>query len=109
MKTGKSPAGRAGYALEPALEALVQAPVRDPSTQPVSRQDIMNLQEALVWPPAEMRDLNITEMEKQRRSLNSVWEDPNIDPTSKLLRASLHPVVCCGQQKILFQRRTWGR
>jgi len=85
VKTGPTHDGKTGYALEPA-----PAPLPDPSTQPVSRQDILNLQEALVWPPAEMRDINLLEMQKQRNALNAVWEDPNLDPTSKLLKASLH-------------------
>ena len=104
VKTGKSPAGRAGYALEMAPDRQRRAPAGNPASQPVSRQDILNLQEALVWPPVEMRDVNLTEMEKQRRSLNSVWEDPNLDPTSKLLRASLHSQLFAVANKKYFSR-----
>ena len=105
VKTGKSPAGRAGYALELAPNNNERsAPIHDPAKQPVSRQDILNLQEALVWPPVEMRDVNLTEMENQRHSLNSVWEDPNLDPTSKLLRASLHSQLFAVANKKYFSR-----
>ena len=81
VKTGAAPNGKLGYALEP---------VPSPASQSVSRQDIIDLRQALTWPPEEMRDVNIVEMDKQRKALNSVWEDPNIDPTTKLMKASLH-------------------
>jgi len=108
VKTGKTAAGKSAYALEPAPHLPAVPPVRDPATQPVSRQDILNLQEALVWPPESMRDVNLTEMENQRKALNSVWEDPYMDPTSKLLKASLHSQLFAVANKKYFSRGEKG-
>lgn len=92
VKAGRTSNGKSGYSLRPA------------DKQPVTRQDIINLQEALTWPPVEMRDPNLVEMQKQRNALNDVWNDPHLDPTSKLLRASLHSQLFAIANKKYFSR-----
>lgn len=91
VKTGITQSGKPGYALAPTGEHQAQAQrAPDPASQPVSRQDILTLQENLIWPPKEMRDVNLVEMDTHRKAINTVWEDPNLDPTAKLLKAGYH-------------------
>lgn len=99
-----------GFSLKPVSNVFRQQQQSSQQTpppadqQPVSRQDILNLQDALVWPPREMRDVNLTEMEKHRKALNSVWEDPNLDPTSKLMQAALHSQLFAIANKKYFSK-----
>lgn len=106
IKTGTSSSGKPGYALEPAMQQGPTPP--DPSSQPVSRQDILNLQEALVWPPKEMRDINLMEMDNQRHALNDTWNDPSLDPTSKLIKAGYHSQMFALANKKHFSRGSPG-
>jgi hypothetical protein len=101
IHTGTTKQGNTGYALKPKHEP-------DPSTQPITRKDILDLQENLTWPPAFMRDVNIVEMEKHRKAFNASLEDPSLDPTSKLLTSSYHAQLFSLYNKKFFGRDSKG-
>lgn len=85
LHTGLRRDGERGYALKPPTK-LSQVEQKAPAT----REDIHNLQETLSWPPDFLKDVNVLEMDRHRRALNSIMEDPHMHPTEKLLSSRYH-------------------
>lgn len=96
LKPGRTKEGKRGYSL--------RSYAQDPAHQPVSRQDILDLKKALVWPPEEMRDINILEMQRYRDKLNDVWNDTSLDPTTKLLKAGYYSQMFSMANKKVFAK-----
>mgnify|MGYP001172490071 CR=1 FL=1 len=73
-----------------------------------TRKDIKELEKNLIWPPAFTRDINLVQMQQQKDSLDRVWGDSKLDPTTKLIQAGYHSHLFAIANKKYFNRSAPG-
>lgn len=100
LHLGQTSSGRNGFSLKSKRET--EKKMQSPATH----QDIKDLEKKLTWPPPFTRDINLQQMQHHKDSLDRVWDDPNLDPSTKLIRAGYHSQMFAIANKKCFKKGT---